>query len=190
MICQWKNSMRRMDEVKVFVHLEVQVFSLFTYAIIGISWLLLFLALSIHASRHHFIEICHTSAKPDFKMSCWMNGQDGGLRRTGMLGIGDSPAYIALNLSCKPLWTSASTLSLCLSVPSFSLSLSHQEWFTVYEHNRRPSCTVSDLVMGNEYSFRVFSENICGLSDESGISKNTAVITKTGNEIPAEHCVL
>uniref|UniRef100_A0A4W6CGN4 Myosin-binding protein C, fast-type n=1 Tax=Lates calcarifer TaxID=8187 RepID=A0A4W6CGN4_LATCA len=55
-----------------------------------------------------------------------------------------------------------------------------KEWFTVYEHNRRPSCTVSDLVMGNEYSFRVFSENICGLSDEAGISKNTAVIAKTG----------
>uniref|UniRef100_A0AAQ5ZSD0 Myosin-binding protein C, fast-type n=1 Tax=Amphiprion ocellaris TaxID=80972 RepID=A0AAQ5ZSD0_AMPOC len=55
-----------------------------------------------------------------------------------------------------------------------------KEWFTVYEHNRRPSCTVSDLVMGNEYSFRVFSENICGLSDDAGISKNTAVITKTG----------
>ncbi|XP_029914816.1 myosin binding protein Ca isoform X1 [Myripristis murdjan] len=55
-----------------------------------------------------------------------------------------------------------------------------KEWFTVYEHNRRPSCTVSDLVMGNEYSFRVFSENICGLSDSVGISKNTAVIAKTG----------
>ncbi|XP_023269591.1 myosin-binding protein C, fast-type isoform X3 [Seriola lalandi dorsalis] len=55
-----------------------------------------------------------------------------------------------------------------------------KEWFTVYEHNRRPSCTVSDLVMGNEYSFRVFSENICGLSDDAGISKNTAIITKSG----------
>uniref|UniRef100_A0A672ZRA6 Myosin binding protein C, fast type a n=1 Tax=Sphaeramia orbicularis TaxID=375764 RepID=A0A672ZRA6_9TELE len=55
-----------------------------------------------------------------------------------------------------------------------------KEWFTVYEHNRRPSCTVSDLVMGNEYSFRVFSENICGLSNDAGISKNTAVIIKTG----------
>uniref|UniRef100_A0A3Q3WW32 Myosin-binding protein C, fast-type n=1 Tax=Mola mola TaxID=94237 RepID=A0A3Q3WW32_MOLML len=55
-----------------------------------------------------------------------------------------------------------------------------KEWFTVYEHNRRPICTVSDLVMGNEYSFRVFSENICGLSDEPGVSKNTAVIAKTG----------
>ncbi|XP_061079825.1 myosin binding protein Ca isoform X1 [Conger conger] len=54
------------------------------------------------------------------------------------------------------------------------------EWFTVYEHNRRPHCTVSDLVMGNEYMFRVFSENICGLSESVGFSKNTAVIAKTG----------
>uniref|UniRef100_A0A4W5QXN9 Myosin binding protein Ca n=1 Tax=Hucho hucho TaxID=62062 RepID=A0A4W5QXN9_9TELE len=54
-----------------------------------------------------------------------------------------------------------------------------QGWFTVYEHNRRPSCTASDLVMGNEYSFRVFSENICGLSDEVAFSKNTAIIGKT-----------
>ncbi|XP_054615622.1 myosin binding protein Ca [Dunckerocampus dactyliophorus] len=60
--------------------------------------------------------------------------------------------------------------------------LKTKEWFTVYEHNRRPGCTVSDLVMGNEYSFRVFSENICGLSDEPGFSKNTAVICKTGLE--------
>uniref|UniRef100_A0A6Q2ZPF0 Myosin-binding protein C, fast-type n=1 Tax=Esox lucius TaxID=8010 RepID=A0A6Q2ZPF0_ESOLU len=57
-----------------------------------------------------------------------------------------------------------------------------QEWFTVYEHNRRPSCTVSDLVMGNEYTFRVFAENICGLSDEVAISKNTAVIGKSGTQ--------
>ncbi|MFT7798112.1 myosin-binding protein C, fast-type-like isoform X3 [Arapaima gigas] len=55
-----------------------------------------------------------------------------------------------------------------------------KEWFTVYQHNRRPSCTVSDLVMGNEYMFRIFSENICGLSEEAGLSKNTAVIAKTG----------
>ncbi|KAK7901943.1 hypothetical protein WMY93_018712 [Mugilogobius chulae] len=55
-----------------------------------------------------------------------------------------------------------------------------KEWFTVYEHNRRPSCTVSDLVMGNQYSFRIYSENICGLSEEPGVSKNTAVISKSG----------
>ncbi|XP_062387737.1 myosin binding protein Ca isoform X1 [Sardina pilchardus] len=53
-------------------------------------------------------------------------------------------------------------------------------WFTVYEHNRRPSCTVSDLVMGNEYTFRVFSENICGMSEDAGMCKNTAAITKSG----------
>ncbi|XP_068583971.1 myosin binding protein Ca [Cebidichthys violaceus] len=55
-----------------------------------------------------------------------------------------------------------------------------KDWFTVLEHNRRPSCTVSDLIMGNEYFFRVFSENICGLSVEPGVSKNTAVVGKAG----------
>uniref|UniRef100_A0AAY4AI79 Myosin binding protein C, fast type a n=1 Tax=Denticeps clupeoides TaxID=299321 RepID=A0AAY4AI79_9TELE len=55
-----------------------------------------------------------------------------------------------------------------------------KEWFTVYEHNRRTNCTVSDLVMGNEYMFRVYSENLCGLSEEPCISKNTAFIPKTG----------
>ncbi|KAM5209419.1 myosin-binding protein C, fast-type isoform 3-T3 [Hipposideros larvatus] len=54
------------------------------------------------------------------------------------------------------------------------------EWFTVYEHSRPTSCTVSDLIMGNEYYFRVFSENICGLSESPGVSKNTAQILKTG----------
>lgn len=71
---------------------------------------------------------------------------------------------------------------LSLFQPPVSLWL--QEWFTIYEHNRRPSCTVSDLIMGNEYSFRVFSENICGRSDDPGVSKNTAVIGKTGAERP------
>uniref|UniRef100_A0A8C5QNJ2 Myosin-binding protein C, fast-type n=1 Tax=Leptobrachium leishanense TaxID=445787 RepID=A0A8C5QNJ2_9ANUR len=54
------------------------------------------------------------------------------------------------------------------------------EWFTVFEHNRQPRCTISDLVMGNEYYFRVFSENICGFSENPTVSKNTAVIQKTG----------
>ncbi|XP_056285545.1 myosin binding protein Cb isoform X4 [Pseudoliparis swirei] len=54
-----------------------------------------------------------------------------------------------------------------------------KEWFTVYEHNRRTNCTASDLIIGNEFMFRVYSENLCGLSDEAGPSKNTAVIAKT-----------
>ncbi|MED6283195.1 Myosin-binding protein C, fast-type [Characodon lateralis] len=57
-----------------------------------------------------------------------------------------------------------------------------KEWFTVYEHNRRTNCTVSDLIMGNEYMFRVYSENLCGLSEEPRMSKNTAVIAKTDLE--------
>ncbi|XP_078019270.1 myosin binding protein Cb isoform X3 [Epinephelus lanceolatus] len=60
--------------------------------------------------------------------------------------------------------------------------LKTKEWFTVYEHNRRANCTASDLIMGNEYMFRVFSENICGLSEDARVSKNTAVIAKTGLE--------
>lgn len=72
---------------------------------------------------------------------------------------------------CKNNW---------LHVDDKSSSSSSQEWFTVYEHNRRPSCTVSDLIMGNEYTFRVLSENICGMSDDAAMSKNTAVISKTG----------
>ncbi|KAJ0060150.1 hypothetical protein NL108_004005 [Boleophthalmus pectinirostris] len=48
-----------------------------------------------------------------------------------------------------------------------------KEWFTVYEHNRRPNCTASDLIMGNTYQFRVFSENLCGLSEEARVSKNS-----------------
>ncbi|XP_061565082.1 myosin binding protein Cb isoform X4 [Cololabis saira] len=56
--------------------------------------------------------------------------------------------------------------------------LKTKEWFTVYDHNRRTNCTVSDLVMGNEYMFRVYSENLCGLSEEPRHSKNTATIVK------------
>lgn len=64
--------------------------------------------------------------------------------------------------------------------PSMFVVSTLQEWFTVYEHNRRPNCTVSDLVIGNEYRFRVYSENLCGMSDEPGHSKNTAIISKAG----------
>uniref|UniRef100_A0A3B5LSA2 Myosin binding protein C, fast type b n=1 Tax=Xiphophorus couchianus TaxID=32473 RepID=A0A3B5LSA2_9TELE len=61
-----------------------------------------------------------------------------------------------------------------------------KEWFTVYEHNRRTNCTVSDLIMGNEYMFRVYSENLCGLSEEPRMSKNTAVVSKTGEAVCLE----
>ncbi|XP_076842860.1 myosin binding protein Cb isoform X2 [Brachyhypopomus gauderio] len=60
--------------------------------------------------------------------------------------------------------------------------LKTKEWFTVYEHNRRTNCTVSDLVMGNKFMFRVFSENLCGLSEDACGSKDIATIAKTGLE--------
>ncbi|XP_041053921.1 myosin-binding protein C, cardiac-type isoform X2 [Carcharodon carcharias] len=54
------------------------------------------------------------------------------------------------------------------------------EWFTVYEHCRRAQCSVSELVVGNEYFFRVFTENICGLSEEASQSKDSVYIQKPG----------
>ncbi|XP_042161249.1 myosin binding protein Cb isoform X1 [Oncorhynchus tshawytscha] len=56
------------------------------------------------------------------------------------------------------------------------------EWFTIYEHNRRTNCTASDLIMGNEYMFRVYSENLVGKSEDFCLSKDTAIIPKIGLE--------
>uniref|UniRef100_A0A672ZGN4 Myosin binding protein C, cardiac n=1 Tax=Sphaeramia orbicularis TaxID=375764 RepID=A0A672ZGN4_9TELE len=54
------------------------------------------------------------------------------------------------------------------------------EWFTVYELYRRTNCVVSDLIMGNEYVFRVFATNLVGLSPDPCNTKDSAYIQKTG----------
>ncbi|XP_035273686.1 myosin-binding protein C, cardiac-type isoform X2 [Anguilla anguilla] len=54
------------------------------------------------------------------------------------------------------------------------------EWFNVYEHYRRTNCVVSDLIMGNDYVFRVYAANMVGLSPEPCFSKDSAYIQKTG----------
>uniref|UniRef100_A0A3P8S3F6 Myosin-binding protein H n=1 Tax=Amphiprion percula TaxID=161767 RepID=A0A3P8S3F6_AMPPE len=54
------------------------------------------------------------------------------------------------------------------------------EWFTVLEHYHRLTATVSDLIMGNSYAFRVFSENQVGMSETSAVTKEVANIQKTG----------
>uniref|UniRef100_A0A8D2QHC7 Myosin binding protein C3 n=1 Tax=Zonotrichia albicollis TaxID=44394 RepID=A0A8D2QHC7_ZONAL len=54
------------------------------------------------------------------------------------------------------------------------------EWYTVFDHYRRTNCIVSDLIMGNDYFFRIFSENLCGLSETAATTKNPAHIQKTG----------
>ncbi|XP_051986651.1 myosin-binding protein C, cardiac-type-like [Xyrauchen texanus] len=54
------------------------------------------------------------------------------------------------------------------------------EWYTVYDQYRRTNCVVSDLIMGNEYLFRVYAMNMVGLSPETCLSKDSAYIQKTG----------
>ncbi|XP_075766133.1 myosin-binding protein H isoform X1 [Pelodiscus sinensis] len=52
------------------------------------------------------------------------------------------------------------------------------QWFTVLEHCPRPSCTISDLIIGNSYAFRVFSENACGRSATAAVATELAHIRK------------
>uniref|UniRef100_A0A452QPL7 Myosin-binding protein H n=1 Tax=Ursus americanus TaxID=9643 RepID=A0A452QPL7_URSAM len=52
------------------------------------------------------------------------------------------------------------------------------QWFTVLERYHPTTCTISDLIVGNAYSFRVFSENQCGLSTSAATTKELARIQK------------
>nr|XP_014347902.1 PREDICTED: myosin-binding protein C, slow-type isoform X36 [Latimeria chalumnae] len=54
------------------------------------------------------------------------------------------------------------------------------EWFTILEHYHRTNICVSELVIGNEYYFRAFSENMCGLSETATMTKDCAFIQKEG----------
>ncbi|XP_060899372.1 myosin binding protein Hb isoform X2 [Labrus mixtus] len=54
------------------------------------------------------------------------------------------------------------------------------DWFTVLEHYHRLNATISDLIMGNTYNFRAFSENKCGISESAIVAKQEAKILKTG----------
>ncbi|KAM6041266.1 myosin-binding protein H [Theristicus caerulescens] len=53
------------------------------------------------------------------------------------------------------------------------------KWFTALERCTRTSCTISDLIIGNTYSFRVFAENACGLSEKAAVTSGVAHIKKT-----------
>lgn len=64
-----------------------------------------------------------------------------------------------------------------------SVILCPQDWFTVLDHYHRLNATISDLIMGNTYKFRVFSENKCGMSEEATVTKEEAKIVKTGMSI-------
>lgn len=56
-----------------------------------------------------------------------------------------------------------------------------QEWFTVLENYHRLTATVSDLIMGNSYNFRVFTQNQVGISESCATTKEVATIQKTGD---------
>uniref|UniRef100_A0A8C2UF70 Myosin-binding protein C, slow-type n=1 Tax=Coturnix japonica TaxID=93934 RepID=A0A8C2UF70_COTJA len=58
------------------------------------------------------------------------------------------------------------------------------EWFTVIEHYHRTSATINELVIGNEYYFRVFAENMCGLSEDATMTKESALIAKDVYKYP------
>lgn len=51
------------------------------------------------------------------------------------------------------------------------------------EHYARLNATISDLIMGNTYTFRVFAENKCGLSEECAVTKGEATIVKEGETL-------
>ncbi|XP_031157779.1 myosin binding protein Hb isoform X5 [Sander lucioperca] len=53
------------------------------------------------------------------------------------------------------------------------------DWFTVLDHYHRLNATISDLIMGNVYKFRVFSENKVGVSESATVAKEEAKILKT-----------
>nr|XP_010332576.2 myosin-binding protein C, cardiac-type isoform X1 [Saimiri boliviensis boliviensis] len=54
------------------------------------------------------------------------------------------------------------------------------EWFTVLEHYRRTHCVVPELIIGNGYYFRVFSQNMVGSSDRAATTKEPVFIPRPG----------
>ncbi|XP_041935474.1 myosin-binding protein C, slow-type isoform X5 [Alosa sapidissima] len=54
------------------------------------------------------------------------------------------------------------------------------EWYTCIEHYHRTCLTITDLVVGNEYFFRIYAENMCGLSESATATKDSALIVKQG----------
>jgi hypothetical protein len=53
------------------------------------------------------------------------------------------------------------------------------DWFTVLEHYHRLTATISDLIMGNTYKFRVYAENKVGISEAAIVTDTEATILKT-----------
>ncbi|XP_055761342.1 myosin-binding protein C, slow-type-like isoform X2 [Salvelinus fontinalis] len=57
------------------------------------------------------------------------------------------------------------------------------EWYTCIEHYHRTCITITELVVGNEYFFRIYSENMVGLSEGATQTKDSALIVKEGMQL-------
>uniref|UniRef100_A0A4W5MBL2 Myosin-binding protein C, slow-type n=1 Tax=Hucho hucho TaxID=62062 RepID=A0A4W5MBL2_9TELE len=57
------------------------------------------------------------------------------------------------------------------------------EWYTCIEHYHRTCITITELVVGNEYYFRIYSENMVGLSEGATQTKDSALIIKEGMQL-------
>ncbi|XP_064795697.1 myosin-binding protein C, slow-type-like isoform X3 [Oncorhynchus masou masou] len=57
------------------------------------------------------------------------------------------------------------------------------EWYTCIEHYHRTCITITELVVGNEYYFRIYSENMVGLSECATQTKDSALIVKEGMQL-------
>ncbi|KAM9335000.1 myosin-binding protein C, slow-type isoform 5-T5 [Symphorus nematophorus] len=57
------------------------------------------------------------------------------------------------------------------------------EWYTCIEHYHRTCITITELVVGNEYFFRIYAENMCGLSEAATQTKKSALIVKEGLQV-------
>uniref|UniRef100_A0A8C7YRC0 Myosin binding protein C3 n=1 Tax=Oryzias sinensis TaxID=183150 RepID=A0A8C7YRC0_9TELE len=107
------------------------------------------------------------------------------LRQTIIKKVGDVvniviPFQVLATPPTLPLPVAESSLfTLCL-ISKALLVILVKEWYTVHDHYRRTHCVVSDLIMGNEYIFRVFSTNLVGLSPEPCTTKDSVYIQKTG----------
>ncbi|XP_070710332.1 myosin-binding protein C, slow-type [Pempheris klunzingeri] len=60
------------------------------------------------------------------------------------------------------------------------------EWYTCIEHYHRTCITITELVVGNEYFFRIFAENMCGLSETATQTKKSALIVKEGMQMKTQ----
>uniref|UniRef100_A0A3Q1HCZ8 Myosin-binding protein H n=1 Tax=Acanthochromis polyacanthus TaxID=80966 RepID=A0A3Q1HCZ8_9TELE len=67
-------------------------------------------------------------------------------------------------------------------ITGYTIQKADKKTGLIHHHYHRLNATISDLIMGNTYKFKVFSENKCGISEGAATTKDEAKILKTGIE--------